>query len=130
MSDEKKPDGRRNNGKNPNILKNLEKGRHAPKPRGLTDNKRLSNRGLAFACHEAVSDEELAEWLLTIAIEGRWPKRSRPYTQSETRHITPSPDPVGVAMPPGEGVRKYALEEFIRRRNGMPIQGIQLQAQI
>lgn len=111
------------------------RGGGAPKggaQRGSTRDERLSRRGLAFACQDAVSDEELVEWLLSIAIDGRWPSRARPVQQAgeqyaQYKEIT---DPTLVAMPPGEGIRKYALEEFIRRRNGQPMQAIQIKAEV
>lgn len=98
---------------------------------GPTKQQLVQRRGLAFACRDAVSDEELVEWLLTIAVDGKWPVRSRPVHQGKAGPAKVlDTDPTILAMPPGEPMRKYAFEEFIRRRDGQPMQAVMISAEV
>ncbi len=91
--------------------------------RGMSRHNRLARRGLTLACRDAASDEQLVDWLLTIAIDGEWPeKRKKPGR--------PPSSPVMVAPPPGESMRRYAFEEFFRRGYGMPMQAVLVKAEL
>lgn len=77
-----------------------------------------AQRSLALACREAASDEQVAEWLIAIAA-GRdpWAK------------VAGNGAPV-FSSPPDWTHRIAALKMFLERRDGAPMQSIQLRAEI
>lgn len=100
------------------------KGGPSPNPGGRARPERQAARSLAMACREAASDEEIAEWLLTIA-SGRWPD-IRPLKADAAK-------PLSIAMdsgPPDGTHRMGALKMFLERRDGQPMQAVVLKAEL
>ncbi len=118
---------------------NWYKGMPSPNPRGPNAVTGVAKRSLALACQEAASDDEIAEWLLRIAIDGEWPeKRKRrrgrngePEERSDKAITDASVRMAELTSTPPDGThRAMALKMFLERRNGMPMQAIALRAEL
>lgn len=101
----------------------------SPNPSGKALPEKLAARSLALACQDAATDEEIAEWLLTIAIDGKWPE-GRPRRGGHKPVTTPERTALVEAGPPDGGQRMAALKEFLLRRDGQPMQAVVLKADI
>lgn len=107
-----------------------------PNPTGLTVRDRIAKRGLAITLREMVSDEEIGEALVAIALEGRWPTRTT-YSGQRGRpghgkvEVHPAAQPLAAMSTTPDGAhRMMALKFLLERRNGMPMQGVLLKAEI
>ncbi len=96
----------------------------SPNPSGKATPDRMAARTLAMACRDAVTDEELLEWYLAIA-SGWWPTIRPAPKGKQGKELA-----AALESPPSEGIRWKALEEFSKRRNGMPMQGVVVQADL
>lgn len=105
-------------------------------PTGLTRSDRIAKRGLAITLRDIVSDEEIGEALVAIALEGRWPthvtysgKRGRPgHGKVE---VTPAAQTLAaMSAAPDGSHRMMALKFLLERRNGAPMQGVLLKAEL
>lgn len=103
---------------------------------GLTVRDRIAKRGLAITLREMVSDAEIGEALVAIALEGRWPTRVT-YSGQRGRpghgkvEVVPAAQPLAaMASAPDGSHRMMALKFLLERRNGMPMQGVLLKAEI
>lgn len=107
-----------------------------PNPTGLTTADRIAKRGLAITLREMVSDEEISEALIAIALEGRWPTRVT-YSGQRGRpghgkvEVHPAAQPLAqMSSAPDGAHRMMALKFLLERRNGMPMQGVLLKAEL
>lgn len=123
---------------NPNWFR----GMASPNPHGPNAVTGVAKKSLALACQDAASDEEIAEWLLRIAIDGEWPEKRRRRRKRdgtiEERELKPGTADANAAArmaelsitPPDSTHRVMALKMFLERRNGQPMQAIALRAEL
>ena len=118
---------------------NWHKGMASPNPHGPNAVTGVAKRSLALACQEAASDDEIAEWLLRIAVDGEWPekrrkRRKRDGTIEERAEVKTTDAAARMAelsqTPPDATHRVMALKMFLERRNGQPMQAIALRAEL
>lgn len=116
---------------------NWHKGMASPNPAGPNSVTGVAKRSLALACQEAASDDEIAEWLLRIAIDGEWPdkrarRRGRGGKIEERTEPTEQQKRLNeiTSTPPDSTHRVMALKMFLERRNGQPMQAIALRAEL
>lgn len=98
---------------------------------GLTTTDRIAKRGLAIVAREMVSDEEIIGALIEIGLEGKWPTHKVPTGGRPRKETHPVAAPLAAMSSSPDGAhRMMAIKMLLERRNGMPMQGVLLKAEI